>query len=219
MTSPAGPRIRIVIADDHPVFREGLKRLLQAESDFEIVGTANDGAEALRRVVDLQPDVLLLDLAMRGTEGLYALRAIDERRLAVRTVILTAAISRDDTFEAVRLGARGIVLKDAATSLLSQCIRGVVAGESWVGHEHVRDILEALREHGRRPADGSLPVTSRERLIMAAVARGLTNKDIALQIGASEQTVKNHLSRIFEKLGVEGRLELALYVTNHRLFD
>lgn len=219
MPDRPGP-IRIVIADDHPIFRDGLRRLLAVEPDFEVVGEAADGREAVERVVALRPDVLLLDLAMPGSGGLETLRELARGQAEVRSVILTASIEREDALEAVRLGARGVVLKTAATPLLYKCIRAVVAGEYWIGHERVQDLVTSLRaftdsQSGGRPPAATL--TRREIQVALAVLDGASNREIAQKLGLGEQTVKNHLSNIFDKLGVSSRLELALYAVHHRL--
>jgi DNA-binding NarL/FixJ family response regulator len=219
MSDRTGP-IRIVIADDHPIFRDGLRRLLAVEPDFEVVGEASDGRQALQCVRAQHPDVLLLDLAMPGVGGLETLRELRADTEAVRAVVLTASIDREDALEAVRLGARGIVLKAAATPLLYKCIRAVVAGEYWIGHERVQDLVASLRgfgdaRSGERPPAATL--TRRELQVALAVLDGASNREIAQKLGLGEQTVKNHLSSIFDKLGVSSRLELALYAVHHRL--
>jgi DNA-binding NarL/FixJ family response regulator len=219
MSDRTGP-IRIVIADDHPIFRDGLRRLLAVEPDFEVVGEAPDGRQALRCVRAQRPDVLLLDLAMPGVGGLETLRELRAETEAVRAVVLTASIDREDALEAVRLGARGIVLKAAATPLLYKCIRAVVAGEYWIGHERVQDLVASLRgfgdaRSGERPPAATL--TRRELQVALAVLDGASNREIGQKLGLGEQTVKNHLSSIFDKLGVSSRLELALYAVHHRL--
>jgi two-component system, NarL family, nitrate/nitrite response regulator NarL len=219
MPDRRGP-IRIVIADDHPIFRDGLRRLLAVEPDFVVVGEGADGHEAVERVRALRPDVLLLDLAMPGGGGLDTLRELAEGASDVRTVLLTASIDREDALEAVRLGARGVVLKTAATPLLYKCIRAVVAGEYWIGHERVHDLVASLREFTASRSGGRPPastLTRRETQVALAVLDGASNKEIAEKLGLGEQTVKNHLSSIFDKLGVSSRLELALYAVHHRL--
>jgi two-component system nitrate/nitrite response regulator NarL len=212
--------IRIVIADDHPIFRDGLRRLLDADSRFKVVGEAGDGIEAVAQVSRLTPDILLLDLAMPRANGLTALQELSELGLPVRSVLLTAAIDRDDTVTALQLGARGVILKEAATKLLYRCLQAVMADEYWVGHERVHDIVQHLHAATRRAGDPATPaqtLTPRELQIVGAIVEGASNKDIGQQLDLGEQTVKNHLSHIFDKLGVSNRLELALYVIHHKL--
>jgi DNA-binding NarL/FixJ family response regulator len=214
--------IRIVIADDHPIFRDGLRRLLDADSRFEVIGEAGDGIEAVAQVAKLRPDILLLDLAMPRANGLKALQELSELGLPVRPVLLTAAIDRDETVTALQLGARGVILKESATQLLYRCLQAVMAGEFWVGHDRVHDIVEHLREVTRKADALDKPaqmLTQRELQIVGAVVEGAGNKDIGKQFNLSEQTVKNHLSHIFDKVGVSNRLELALYAVHHKLLQ
>ncbi len=213
--------IRIVIADDHPIFRDGLRRLLDSEPGFRVVGQAANGEEAVWRVRELRPDVLLLDVAMPRSGGLDALRTLRDEAADVRTVLLTAAIDAQQTVQALEYGARGVILKESATRLLYKCVRAVMNGEYWVGQEHVPDIVKTLAEHKRRADDRSpaAGLTVRELQIVAAVVEGTSNKEIGTKLGLSEQTVKNHLGRIFDKTGVSSRLELALYALHHRLLD
>ena len=211
-------RIRIVIADDHPIFRDGLRRLLEADGRFEVVGEASDGQEAVSQVVALRPDVLLLDLAMPRSSGLRTLEDLAELPIKVRAILLTAAIEPAETTRALQLGARGIILKDSATQMLFKCVQAVMNGEFWLGQDRMGDVLQLLRapEASTTPA---MTLTRRELQIVAAVVEGSSNKEIAAQFNVSEQTVKNHLSNIFDKVGVFNRLELALYAVYHGLVD
>jgi two-component system nitrate/nitrite response regulator NarL len=212
-------QLRILIADDHRIFRDGLRKLLVAERDFEVVGEAADGEEAARKVRDLRPDMLLLDVAMPGTDGLDALQEIG-RDQTTRTLLLTGAIEESALVAALRLGARGIVMKHAATALLIKAIRGVMAGQYWVGHDRVPGIVEALRpllEKERSSGRDQFGLTERELEVTAAIVAAYTNRDIAAKLRISEETVKHHLTNIFEKLGVSNRLELALFAMNKHL--
>ena len=214
--------IRIVIADDHPLVRDGLRRLLELQPGFTVVGEAPDGFVAVQLTKDLNPDVLLLDLAMPRMNGLDVLKELANTATQVKTVLLTGAIEREETVEVLRLGARGVVLKESPTELLYKCIRAVMKGEYWVGRDRVGDLMESLRRIEHVPAREAAPasrLTPRELQVIAAIIEGATNKDIGKKFGLSEQTVKNHLSNIFDKLGVSNRLELALYTVHHRLLD
>jgi DNA-binding NarL/FixJ family response regulator len=214
--------IRVVIADDHPVLREGLRRLLEDDGGFEVVGQAADGAEAVRLARDVQPDVLLLDLAMPRVSGLEALRELAGSSSGPRVLVLTVAIEDAQILEALELGARGVVLKEAATELLFKAIRSVVAGQYWVGRDIVTDIVRHLRERaaaGRRLPSPAERLTPREREIVAAVAAGESNREVAHRLGLAEDTVKHHLSNVFDKLGVSNRAELAAYAASHGLAD
>lgn len=216
-------KIRIVIADDHTIFRDGLRRLLDLDEEFEVVGEAADGAQAVAMVEQHQPAILLLDLAMPKIPGLEALRELSLRHFTTRTILLTAAIERRQVIEALQMGACGIVMKDAATQLLLQAIRTVVAGLYWVGHAPVTDMMMYLREQNISQAPSkartSFGLTRRETEILGTIVAGLSNKEIAQKFILSEDTVKHHLTNIFDKVGVSSRLELALFAINNRLIE
>jgi DNA-binding NarL/FixJ family response regulator len=216
-----GGVIRIVIVDDHPIVRDGLRKLLDGEPGFSVVGHGADGPEALELVKQQRPDILLLDLSMPQMPGLEVLRALHTDPNGPRAIILTAAIEQAEVFEAVRLGARGVVLKEVATEVLFHAIRCVMRGEYWLGRDGLANLIESLRAR-IVPSTGEtepepIKLTPREKDIIAAVVTGLTNRVIAQKYSVSEQTVKHHLSNIFEKLGVSSRLELALFAVENRL--
>jgi DNA-binding NarL/FixJ family response regulator len=216
--------IRILIADDHPLFRDGLRRLLQSEPGFEVVGEASDGDELLGLVRKAKPDILLLDLSMPRRDGMAVLRELATAKIPVRTLLLTAAIDQGQIVQALRLGAYGVILKESTTQRLFDSIRCVMAGQYWVGRESVSDLVRALRSAGGPPDGGGtglrardFGLTPREMEIVTLVVAGYSNPDIAQRCSISEQTVKHHVSNIFDKLGVSNRLELALFAVNHRL--
>jgi two-component system, NarL family, nitrate/nitrite response regulator NarL len=218
----AGPTTcRILIADDHPIFRYGVRALLESEPGFHIVGEATDGIQAVELVGRLKPDILLIDLAMPRCSGMDALRDLARISSPVRSVVLSVSIEREDMIEALQLGVRGIISKECATELLIKGVHAVLAGQYWVGHESVSNLIEALREvlprPGERARDRNFGLTPREIEILTAVVAGFTNKDVAYKFSISEQTVKHHLTSIFDKLGVSNRLELALFAVNHHL--
>ncbi len=197
-----GHPIRILIADDHAIFRDGLRRLLVSESDFTVVAEASDGKEAIALARQLKPDVLLLDLAMPRVPGLEVLRELSHDEIPVSTILLTAAIQAFEVTCALQLGARGVVLKESPPELLLRSIRSVSEGEYWVGS----DILARFGQlQGRR----SSSLTSREVEVISAIRAGSSNKEIAAKLSISEETVKRHLSNIYAKMGVSSRLELA----------
>jgi two-component system, NarL family, nitrate/nitrite response regulator NarL len=213
--------VRILIADDHPIFRDGLKRLLESERDFKVVGEACDGVEAVKMVRQLKPEILLLDLAMPRRPGLDALREMSTDTTSVRVILLTAAAEKDQIVEALQLGARGVVLKDSATQILLKSIRAVMNGEYWVGRESVSNLVQYLRalvgSSSNTARQRRYGLTPRELEIVSAVVAGYANKEIAEHFKISEDTVKHHLSNIFDKVGVSTRLELALFAVNQAL--
>ena len=199
-----------MIADDHAIFREGLRRLLISESDFAVVAEASDGKEAVSLARKLRPDVLLLDLAMPRVPGLEVLRELSKDEDPVYTILLTAAIQPFEVTCALQLGVRGIVLKASPPELLLKSIRSVSEGEYWVSGE----ILAASARFRQRPGSHS-GLTTRELEIISAIKAGSSNKDIAVKLSISEETVKRHLSNIYGKLGLSSRLELAIFASQH----
>ena len=215
-------KVRILLADDHTIFRDGLRKLLEAEPDFEVVGEAGDGADAINMVQQIKPEILLLDLAMPRVPGLEALREVIALKAPVKTILLTAAIEKKQIIEALQVGARGVVLKDAATQMLIRAIRTVINGQFWVGRESVADMQSYLKHQiASQPAPKakSYGLTRREIEILGTIVGGLSNKEIAQKFSLSEDTVKHHLTNIFDKVGVSSRLELALFAINNQLIE
>ena len=221
MDSRKSQPVRILIADDHPIFRDGLKRMLESEGGFKVVGEACDGVEAVAMARQLKPEILLLDLAMPRRPGLEALREMSSDTAPARVILLTAGAEKDQIVEALQLGARGVVLKDSATQILFKAIHAVMNGEYWVGRESVSNLVQYLRSlvgpGGNTARQRKYGLTPRELEIISAVVAGYANKEIAEHFKISEDTVKHHLSNIFDKVGVSTRLELALFAVNQAL--
>jgi DNA-binding NarL/FixJ family response regulator len=218
----AGELIRIVIADDHPIFRDGLRKLLMLEEDFRVVAEARDGKEVLEVLDEHQPDILLLDLKMPGLDGLTALQKLQSSRTKTKVIVLTASEDKNQFVQAMKFGTCGIVLKQTATELLIKSIRKVHAGEIWLDSHTTAAVMRQFSSPmdsaplGNRDRDRS-PLSQREREIVVLVAQGFKNKEMAEKMFISEQTVKNHLHNIFDKLGVSDRLELALYAIHKNI--
>ncbi len=225
-----GEAITIAIADDHPVFRDGLAEVLRVEGGFHVVGTAANGREALELVDRTNPEILLLDLFMPAMDGLEALRILHVRRPATKVILVTASEDRAHLVEAMQLGASGIVLKQDMTGVLIKSIRRVHAGEIWLEPSTTQKVMQQAEAVplAQPPAPSSIPwrrglangarpdaLTRKEREVVRLVAQGLRNKEIAARMFISEQTVKNHLRAVFEKLHVGDRLELALYAIHN----
>lgn len=218
--SKAGTPIRVLVADDHPLFREGLISLLAENPDFAMVGAAQDGDEAQELVKQLRPDLLLLDLSMPRVPGLVALREVRALDVPTRIILLTAAIEAAEIVTALQLGARAVVMKQSATDVLIECIHAVMRGRYWVGRKVVPDLTAALKEVSASyapPTRAHFGLTPREREIVAVIVDGCSNTEIAGRFSISEKTVKHHLTNIFDKVGVSNRLELALFALHHRL--
>src|SRR5271157_1496894 len=216
--------VRIVIADDHPIVRDGLKKLLLLEDDFEIVGEAGDGREVLSKVQEVDPDVLLLDLRMPNLDGLAALQALQQTNKRTRVIVLTASEDKNEFVQAMKLGCSGIVLKQTAPELIVKSIRKVHSGEIWLDSHTTAAVMRQFstpNDPGSGGGSGKTrersPLSQREREIVQLVAHGYKNKEMAEKMFISEQTVKNHLHNIFDKLGVSDRLELALYAIHKGL--
>ncbi|PZG46861.1 DNA-binding response regulator [Spongiactinospora gelatinilytica] len=205
--------IRVVIADDHPVVRQGLCTFLGLQDDIEVVGEAGDGDEAVEIVAARAPDVLLLDLRMPVLDGLGALELLAERGLAVRVLVLTSVSDRADVAPAMRAGAAGFLYKDVDPGSLVQAIRAVAAGQVLLAPEAARAVLDG---GGSVPAtDNPSPLTEREREVLGLIAAGRSNREIARELSVAEKTVKTHVSNVLMKLGVQDRTQAALYAVRH----
>jgi DNA-binding NarL/FixJ family response regulator len=194
--------------------------MLLSDQQFQVVAEARDGVEALALVKKLKPEILLLDLAMPNKPGLDALREMTTDETQTRTIVLTGRIEKQEILEALQLGARGVVLKDAAVEHLAACIKSVMQGQYWLDGRPVQNLVAVLRELTALtapPPRKTYGLTTRELEVVTLITEGCTNKDIASTFGISEETVKRHLTNIFNKLGVGNRLELALFALNHHL--
>jgi DNA-binding NarL/FixJ family response regulator len=202
--------IRLVLVDDHPIVLQGLEQLFERHDDFEVVSCCADGATALDAVAKYQPDVLVMDLRMPGLSGLDVLRSLSAANSRCRSVLLTAIVRDSEVMEAVKLGVRGIVLKESSPDVLIDCVRRVYRGEQWIERETVTRALQRALDRDVAEREAGETLTPREIEIVRMVAQGLRNKVIAERLSISEGTVKVHLHNVYEKLGVDGRLELVL---------
>lgn len=201
--------ITLVLVDDHPIILQGLQRLFEREGEFEVLRSCSGGDEALDAVRSGPPDVLVLDLKMPDRHGLDVLRTLRAEHRECRTVILTAAMRDDEIAQALELGVAGIVMKEASPAALVACVRAVHHGKRSID----RDILDRVSSDARKRSfgpTGATPLTPREIEIVHLVTQGLRNKELANRLSITEGTVKIHLHNIYDKLGVDGRLELVL---------
>lgn len=218
--------IRLLIAEDQPVVRAGLRAILESASEIEIVGEAADGQEAVQRALELSPDVIISELRLPKSDGLALLRTLQARALPTKFLLFTSSENKDDFIEAMKLGCSGILLKDAAPALIVKSIQKVHAGEIWLDSNTTAAVIRQFAS----PTDSAAPhvpaaakpreraqLSQREREIIVLIAQGYKNKEIAEKMFITEQTVKNHLHNVFDKLGVSDRLELALYAIHNSL--
>ena len=209
--------VRVLIVDDHPVVREGLRIFLGGRSDILVVGEAADGRAAISEARRLTPDVILLDLSMPVMGGLEAIPALKEASPGSRVLILTSSTTDEAVVPAVRAGASGFLLKDAAPADLARAVTTVAAGGSWLAPTAARRLLDEVGTASPSPAPGSSPpLTPREREVLLLIADGLANKTIAARLFVSPKTVKTHVSSILMKLGVSDRTQAALWAAEHR---
>ncbi|MBZ0104216.1 MAG: response regulator transcription factor [Sulfuricella denitrificans] len=215
--------IRVLIVDDHTLFRSGIKLLLQRQKDFEVVGEAGDGLEGVKRAMSLKPDVVLLDLHMPGISGREAVRLISEDAPGTRVLMLTVSEDAEDLVDCLRAGAAGYLLKNIDTDYLVNAIQSVARGESIISPLMTGKLVEGLRTQPK--AEGPVPLveadreklTPREREIITLLARGASNKEMARVLNVAESTVKIHVQSILKKLNLTSRVQAAVYAVEHGL--
>jgi DNA-binding NarL/FixJ family response regulator len=215
--------VRILVCDDHALFREGLSRILEEEPGWEVVGTAADGKGAVERAEALRPDLILLDVVMPGMDGIDAARLLQKRKVPARIIMLSAFDEERFVLDAWKAGIHGYILKDTATAELIRAVRCVSEGEVWVGEGFLSRVMEKYRAavEGRRdeaPA-AAVGLTGREVEVLRLVGTGMRNKEIAARLFISEKTVKTHLTHIYQRLGLEDRVEVALFAIRHGLAE
>ena len=212
--------MRVAVADGHPIFRDGLRRLLETDPRLVVVSEAGERTSTMTLVHESAPDILLLGLATSDQSAVETLRELAASNVLVRTIVLTDCVDTPDVLRALQLGARGVILKDSSPEVLFKCIHHVVAGDFWIGRERVSDAVVSLRKlQTARRRSRTFGLTHREIEIVRAVVAGYTNKEIARQSSISENTVKSHVLHIFTKLVASNRVELALFVAHHRVLD
>ena len=221
MMSLTKPKRRIVIVDDHTLFREGLRTILEMEEDIEVVADAESAEDIVELVWQTRPDVLLLDIRMPQGSGLDAVPAVLRISPGTQVLVLTASDEKEEHVRAFKLGAKGVVLKDSARQTLMQAIRTVYRGEMWMDPRMSSALVDELSHMGGESDIGSIRhengLTERELEIVRLVASGYKNKEVGATLSISERTVKTHLTNIFQKLGVRDRVGLVMYALKHGL--
>jgi two-component system NarL family response regulator len=211
-----------LIVDDHALFRRGLELVLSEESDLEIVGEASDGGEAIERAAELQPEVVLMDVRMPGVGGIEATRRIRSARPATKVVMLTVSEDDEDLFGAVRAGATGYLLKEVSIEEVAEAVRAVARGQALITPSMASKLLGEFNILSRRvdAQHGNAPqLTERETEVLRLVAKGMSNKEIATELVIAQNTVKNHVRNILEKLQMKSRMEAAMYAVREKLVD
>ena len=215
-----GQFVRVILADTQAIFRAGLRKVFALEDDIRVVGQAETLAQTQSAVAKFSADVLIFEAALTP-DPVEAVGNLLRQNSPLRVVVVTPGADEDLTLDLFRRGAHGIVSREVEPELLVECLRKVVAGETWLDSQGVRWVMEAYRNQNNRPT-GSRPkvqLTPKEMLIVSCVTQGMKNKEIALRVGTTEQVVKNYLRKVYDKLGVADRLELALYCLNHHVVD
>jgi DNA-binding NarL/FixJ family response regulator len=216
------PSIRVLLADDHPLFRKGIASLLSAEADFEVVGEASNGQEAIEKALDVMPDVILMDISMPGVNGLEATQRIKQELPYVHIIILTVSDEDQNLFEAIKNGAQGYLLKKIDPPTLFRTLRGALEGEAPLSRVMATKLLTEFARQRRAASEPRAPsatLTEREKEVLGLLAAGKTNKDIAGALGIAENTVKNHLKNILEKLHLENRVQAATFALREGLLN
>jgi DNA-binding NarL/FixJ family response regulator len=224
--SPGPEPIRTMIVDDHALFRRGLQMVLAEEPDIELVGEASDGAEAVEKAAESLPDVVLMDIRMPRSNGIEACRAMKESAPSAKIVILTISDEEEDLFEAIRAGASGYLLKDIPLDEVAETVRAVYGGQSLINPSMAAKLIAefaalARRDEEERPSQ-QVPaprLTDREMQVLKLVARGMNNRDIAKELFISENTVKNHVRNILEKLQIHSRMEAVMVAVREKLIE
>lgn len=215
--------VRVVLVDDHALFRRGLELVLAGESDIEVVGQAGDGDEAVRMVRDLAPDVVLMDVRMPRMSGIDAARVIRETVPGTKIIMLTVSDDEADLFAAIRAGANGYLLKEVSIDEVAGAVRAVTRGHSLVSPSMASKLLVEFNSLSERAEErqrvGTPKLTERELEVLTLVASGLSNRDIATQLYISENTVKNHIRNMLEKLGLHSRMEAVIYAMREQLIE
>jgi DNA-binding NarL/FixJ family response regulator len=215
-----GKFIRVIVADTQAIFRAGLRKIFAVEDDIRVVGQAETLAQTLASAKRFSGEVLIFESALAENPA-EAVTELLRQCSTMRLVVLTPAANQEQTLELFRRGAHGIVSREVEPELLLDCIRKVAKGEPWLDNRGIQWVLEAYRTHGARPlpARSKVQLTPKESLIVACVTQGMKNKEIAVRVGTTEQVVKNYLRKVYDKLGVADRLELALYCLNNRVVE
>ncbi len=206
--------IRVIIVDDHPVVREGLRFMFEQRSDIEVVEECNDGDQALARVTDLLPDVMLMDLLMPGIDGVTAIREVKRLAPSVQIIVLTSYYENEQIFRAIKAGALSYLLKDCSSFDLIEAIRAAARGESKLHAVVASRLLQEVQQQDKSPLND---LTPREREVLTRIARGLSNHEIAIELSMSEPTVRTHVGNMLSKLHLADRTQAAIYALQHRL--
>ena len=222
-SKPPVEKLKVIIVDDHALFRRGLEMVLENETDIEVVGEAHDGQQAVDKTSELMPDVVLMDVRMPRRSGIEATQRIKELMPHVKIVVLTNSDEEADLYEAIKAGASGYLLKEISSEEVADAIRSVVQGHSRISPAMASKLLTEFQAMSKRTDDRQTlappKLTERELQILRLVAKGLGNRDIAQQLFISENTVKNHIRNILEKLQLHSRMEAVIYAVREKLFD